>query len=120
LPSDAPGAERRGLPVVFLEADVVLGKLDADGASALEIKILNIGRRRLKYYLKLQVLVQPVGILAVAAVRRTTAGLHIGHPIGLGTKDTEKCLRVHSACADLDVIGLLKNAIAVGPEFFKL
>ena len=35
LPADAPGAERRRFPVVFLEANVVLLEFDADGGEAL-------------------------------------------------------------------------------------
>ena len=34
LPAEAPGAERRALPVVLDEADVVLARVDADGARA--------------------------------------------------------------------------------------
>ena len=37
LPADAPGAERRRLPVVLLEADVVLPRVDAARLEAVEI-----------------------------------------------------------------------------------
>ena len=32
LPAEAPGAERRALPIVLDEADVVIERIDADGA----------------------------------------------------------------------------------------
>ena len=35
LPADSPGAQRRRFPVVFLEANVVLGRADADRSKAL-------------------------------------------------------------------------------------
>ena len=38
LPADAPGAERRRLPVVFLEPDVVLARVDAARLEAVEIQ----------------------------------------------------------------------------------
>ena len=56
LPADAPGAERRRLPVVFFEADVVLARVDAARLEALEIELLHIVGRRLEDHLKLVVL----------------------------------------------------------------
>ena len=95
-------------------------RLNADGANALEVDVLNVGRRRLKYHLKLKVLIKAIGIFAVAPVGGTTARLHVGHSIGLRPEHAKKRLGVHGPRADLDVIRLLKNAIAVGPEFLKL
>src|SRR5438874_1855508 len=40
LPADAPCAEGRRLPVVFLEADVVAREIESDGAQRIEIEIL--------------------------------------------------------------------------------
>ena len=94
--------------------------MNADGANALEIEVLNIRRRRLKYHLKLKVFVKAVGIFAVAPVGGTPAGLHVSHSIGLRPEHPKERLGVHGPRADFDVIWLLKNAIAVGPEFFKL
>src|SRR5229473_4613555 len=68
LPADAPGAQGRRFPVVLLESNVVLLEVDADGAQAPQVNVLNIDRRGLEDYLKLGMLVQPVGVLAVAAV----------------------------------------------------
>jgi hypothetical protein len=98
---------------VFLE-------IDADDCETLEIQSLNIGRRWFKYYLKLRVLVEPVGIFAVAAVRWASAGLGVDDTVRLGSKDAEKSFRVHRSCADFHIIRLLKNAVMPRPVFFKL
>src|SRR5712664_2384743 len=39
LPPNAPGAERRGFPVVFFEANVMFLEMDSDSAQALEVEI---------------------------------------------------------------------------------
>ena len=47
LPSDAPRAQRRRLPVIFFELDVVLAEIDADRAQRFQVEFLHILRRRL-------------------------------------------------------------------------
>jgi len=54
--------------------------------------------------------------LSVPSVSRAPRGLHIGHLVGLGTEDTEKCLGSHGAGPNLDVIGLLQDTSALRPE----
>jgi hypothetical protein len=63
---------------------------------------------------------QSVGILAVTPVSRPARGLDVSDFIGLRPENAEKCLRVHGAGTDLDVIRLLKDAIAFGPKCLKL
>src|SRR3989338_9613251 len=41
LPPDAPGAERRRFPVVFLEADVMLPRVDPARLETLELELLH-------------------------------------------------------------------------------
>src|SRR5579859_851716 len=57
LPSHAPRAERWRFPIVFLEANIVMPQINPNRAQAIQIDVLHIRRRRLKYYLKLRVLV---------------------------------------------------------------
>jgi hypothetical protein len=78
LPADTPGAERRRFPVVFLEANVMLAQVDADRGQALQVQVLNVRRGRLEDDLKLRVLVETVGILAIAPVGGPTARLNVG------------------------------------------
>ena len=78
FPAQPPGAERRRFPVVLDEADVVELGIDADGVERLEIEVLDVVGRRLQDHLELVVVLQAVGVLAVAAVLRPARGLHIG------------------------------------------
>ena len=78
LPADAPRAERRRLPVVFLEPDVVRAQVDAARFEALQIQLLHFVGRRLEDHLELMVLEQAVGVLAEAAVGRPARRLHVG------------------------------------------
>src|SRR5271156_2399348 len=94
----------------------MLAEIDADGSQRFEVEILNIGRRRLQDDLKLHVLEQAVGVLAVTAVCRATRGLHIADAVRSGAKDTQKSFWRHGSGADLNVIGLLEDATVFGPE----
>ena len=120
LPADAPGAERGRFPVVFLEANVVRAQVDADGSEAAEVQILNIGRRGLQDHLILKMLVEPIGVFAVATVGGPTGWLHVADAIGCGTEDAEKSFRVHGAGADLGVVGLLEDAALLVPVMHEL
>src|SRR6267154_2462555 len=53
LPTDPPGTQRRRLPVVLLEANVMFLKIDSYSREALQVNVLHIHRRRLKDDLKL-------------------------------------------------------------------
>ncbi len=120
LPADAPGAERRRLPVVFLEADVMLARVDAAGLEAVEIELLDLVRRGLENHLELMVLEQPVRVLAESSVGRPPRGLHVGDVPVSGAEHAQKRLGVHRPGTDLDVERLLQRAAARGPEFGQL
>ncbi len=77
LPADAPGAERRRLPVVLFETHVVRPQVDAAGLEALEIQRLHIVGRRLQDDLELLMLEEAVGVLAEAPVGRPPRRLHV-------------------------------------------
>ena len=65
-------------------------------------------------------LIETVWIFAVAAVRRSAAGLDVCHAIRLRPQYAKERFRVHGSRTDLNIIWLLKYAILIGPEFFKL
>src|ERR1035441_2448973 len=115
LPADSPGAQSWRLPVVLFELDVVLAEVDADGGEAAEVLIYYVCGRRLKDYLKLLVLVEAVGILAVASVGGAAAGLNVGHAIGLRAEHAQERFGSHGASADFEVVGFLDDAAAIGP-----
>jgi len=94
----------------------VLGEVDAEGLEALDVEVLHLGGAGLEDHLELEVLVDAEGVLTVAAVRRASAGFHVGHVPGLGAQGTEESERVHGARALLQVVGLADEAAPVGPE----
>ena len=120
LPADAPGAERRRFPVVLLETNVVLARVDTARLQALEIQLLHIVGRRLENDLELVVLEEAIRILAEAAVGGPPRRLYIGDVPMRGSEHPQKRFRVHRAGANLYVERLLKRAPARGPEFGKL
>ena len=68
FPPQAPRAERRALPIVLDEAHVVQRHVDADRGERIEIELLQVLGRRLQDHLILIIVLQPVGVLAVASV----------------------------------------------------
>ena len=68
LPAEAPRAERRPFPVVLDEADVVPLEVDPDRRERFEVEVEHVRRRRLEHHLVLEVVLEPVRVLAVAAV----------------------------------------------------
>ncbi len=81
-----------------------------------EVKLLQVRRRRLEDHLKLVVVLQPVGVLAVAAVLRPARRLHIGGLPRLRPERAQGRRRVKGARAHLHVVGLQDHAALVGPE----
>ena len=70
--------ERRAFPIVLDKADVVQMRIDADRGQRFQIELLKVRRRRLQDHLELVIVLQPVGVFAVAAVLRPPRRLHIG------------------------------------------
>jgi hypothetical protein len=62
------------------------------------------------------VLIEAVGIFAVATVGGTAAGLNEGYTIWIGPEDSEEGFRMHGAGADFNVIGLLQYASLLHPK----
>jgi len=81
---------------------------------------LNVGRRGLENHLELGMLVKAIGIFPVAAVGGPTAGLNVSHAIRMRTEHAQESLRVHRACADFHVVGLLKHATMLHPKLREL
>ena len=79
FPAQAPGAQRGRFPVVFDKADVVLARVDAQRFQRLQVELLRVAGIGLEDDLELVVLLQAVGVLAVAAIIRADGGLDVGH-----------------------------------------
>ena len=110
----APSVGR--LPVVLLEADVVLPRVDAARFETVEIQLLHFVRRRLEDHLKLVVLEETVRVLTEASVGRPAGRLDVRHVPVRRAQHAEERLRVHGAGADLDVERLLPARTRATPR----
>src|SRR3546814_5068465 len=73
-----PGAKRRRFPVIFGKANVVEQRINPDFRKAAEIQFLQIGRGWLHDHLILVIMLQAIGIFAIASIGRAAAWLDIG------------------------------------------
>jgi hypothetical protein len=79
--------------------------IDADQLEALEVELLQVGRARLEDHLVLVIVLQPVGVLAVAAVGRPAARLDEGGVPRLGAERAQRGRGVEGARAHAHVVG---------------
>src|SRR5206468_950830 len=98
------------LPVVLDETDVVQPRVQADRRQRAEVEILQVVGVRLQDHLVLVIVLQPVGVLAVAPVRRPTRGLYIGGPPRLRPERAQHRRRV-SGTGPLVVVELVTLAL---------
>ena len=115
FPAKAPGTQRRAFPVILDKADVMDQGIDADFHEAAEIQLLQIGRAGLHDHLILVIMLQPVGVFAIAAVRGSAAGLDIGGVPRLRPKCAQRGGGVEGTRADFHVIGLEDDAALFPP-----
>ena len=80
-----------------------------------EVELEDVGRRGLEHHLVLVVVLQPVRVLAVAAVLGAAARLHVGGLPRLGAEGAQEGRGVAGAGADLHVVGLQQRAALLGP-----
>ena len=104
------------LPVVLLEADVVLPRVDAARLEAVEIDLLHFVRRRLQDHLHLQVLEQAIRVLPEAAIVGPARRLDVGDAPGPRAEHAQQRFRMRRAGADFEVERLLNEAAARRPE----
>ena len=116
FPAQAPCAEGGVFPVVFDEADVVDFGVDAQFAQGVEIEVLDIGGSGFEGDLELVIVLQAVGVVAVAAVFGAAAGLDVGGKPRLGAERAQAGGRVGSTGADFHVERLDDGAAFVCPE----
>ena len=116
LPAQAPGPQGGGLPVILHEADVVVQGVEPDGLEAVQIELLDILGRGLHDHLVLVIVLQAVGVFAVAAVGGAPARLHVGHVPGLRPQGPEQGGGIEGAGPHLDIVGLPDEATLIRPE----
>jgi hypothetical protein len=88
----------------------VLAGVNSERSEGVEVEVKDVHGGGLHYYLELVIVLEPIGVLAVAAVGWTTGGLYIGNVPGFGSKDAKEGGRIEGAGPFLAVIGLLNNA----------
>ena len=119
LPAKAPGAKGRALPVILDKADVMVVGIQTDSGKRPQVELLGVNRRRLDEHLELIVVLHAVGVLAVAAVGGTAAGLRIaGAPLG-GTERAQRGRGMEGTGTDLGVIGLHNDAALLAPVLLE-
>src|SRR6476659_9906573 len=94
----------------------MLLRIDAQARETFQVKLLNIVRRGLEHHLILVVVLHAVGIFAVPAVSRPTAGLHIGRAPRFRPERPKKRRGMKGAGAHLDIVGLMNHTTMIGPE----
>ena len=77
LPAEPPRAERRVLPVVVDETEVMLGRIKSDGLEGVEIEVDDSVWRGFEDDLILKIVLQAVWIGSISAVFRPSAGFDI-------------------------------------------
>ena len=115
LPAQTPGAQCGRFPIILDKADIMHAHVDADGFETAKIEILQIGRAGFDQDLKLIVMLQPVGVFAIAPIGRAARGLHIGRGPRLWPQRAQRGGRVKRACAHFHIIGLQHGAALRGP-----
>ena len=119
FPTETPGAERRVFPVVFDEADVVDRRVDAEGAQRAEVEVHDVRGRGLEHDLILMVLVQAVGIFAVAGILRTARGLNVRGAPRFGTERAQERGGVRRTGTHLQVNRLQERTALAIPIFLQ-
>ena len=109
-------SERRRLPVVLDETDVVIERIDPKMGQRPQVDLLRVQGRRLEDDLKLVVVLEAVRVLAVPAVRGAARRLDVRDPPGLRPQDAEEGGGVERSRADLDIVRLLDETSFPGPE----
>jgi len=115
FPAQAPGAQSRAFPVILDKANIVFLQVDAQHLQRAKVERLCVDRARLHQHLKLIVVLQPVGVVAVAAIGRTARGLDVGGvPDGVADR-AQRRRRVEGSRANFHVVGLQHHTALLGP-----
>ncbi len=94
-------------------------EVDAERLERAEVELLRVARVGLEDDLELRVRLQPVRVLAVAAVIRAHGGLDVRDVPRLGPEHAHDGVGVHRPRTDLGVVGLHDHASAVGPVLLQ-
>ncbi|MNY28813.1 hypothetical protein D3C86_1628140 [compost metagenome] len=94
-------------------------RVDADGLQRAEVQLLEIFRVGFEHHLELVVVLQAVGVLAVAAVGGATGGLHVGGVPGLRADGAQESGGVEGAGAHFHIVRLQHHTTLLGPVLLQ-
>jgi hypothetical protein len=115
LPAQAPGTQGGIFPIVLDEADIVLRRGETQCLEGTQVALENVGGSRFQHHLELVVVLQAVGVVAVAAILGPTRGLHVGGAPGLRPQGTQEGGGVAGAGAHLQIVRLQEHTTLVTP-----
>ena len=116
FPAQAPGAEGRAFPIILDEAEIMQAGVEPDLAVALQEQILRRRRARLHDHLILVIMLEPVGVFAIAPIGGAARRLNIGRLPGFFAQGAQGGGGVEGAGAHLNIIGLQDHAALTGPK----
>ena len=90
--------------------------VEADGPEAVQVEVQDVVGRGLHDHLVLVVVLQAVGVLAVAAVGGAAGGLDVGHVPGLRPQGPQEGGGVKGAGPHLDIVRLHDEATLIRPK----
>lgn len=85
-------------------------RVDPDGAVAVQQQFLAFFRRGLQQHLILVIMLEPVGVFPIAAIRRAAAGLHISGFPGGAAQRPQRGVGGQRARTNFLIIGLKNGA----------
>ena len=89
--------------------------IDTEASQGVQVELQDVRWGGLHDHLELIIVLEPVGVFAVAAVGGAAGGFHIGHVPRFGAKNPEKGGGIEGAGPLFGVIGLLDDASLLGP-----
>jgi hypothetical protein len=96
----------------------VVKRIDAEGLQTVEIDLLDIKRRRLEDDLILIIVLEPIGVLSITAIRGPARRFDIGNFPRLRAQDPEEGGGIERPCPNFQIVRLLDDASLICPESF--
>ncbi len=119
FPAESPSAERRAFPIVLDEFDIMLLRLEPKLIEAFHIKLADVRRRWFKDHLKLVIMLQSIGVFAIAAIVGSARGLDIGGFPRFLSERAQSGSGVEGSGAHFDIVGLEQHTAFLAPKFLQ-
>ena len=94
----------------------MIGSANAKGRERCEIGFLNAIGRRLDQHLILEVMLRPIGVIAITTIGGAPARFWIGHRPGLRSNRPKHRMRAHGSSTLFRVVGLQQHTTLLSPK----